>query len=266
MKGRAVVVTGGARGIGLAISKAIAELGGDIACIDIASEPSPEFNEITTKHGTKAIYKRADIAEQTSLETAFTEITNELPHTNGLVTAAGIVLDKPITEHGFEESKKVQDVNILGTLWPVKLLCDHLTKQGSPGSIVMIASVAAHGIKVPEQHLAIYAMSKAAVKGLAGPLGVELAPKGIRVNTISPGPIVTPMTEMLKVQDPFFHKVFSTAQPLARMGSAEDDIAPAVLYLLSNASQWVTGTDLAVTGGVHAGVNSELLKKGTRNL
>ena len=111
----------------------------------------------------------------------------------------------------------------------------------------MIASVAAHGIKVPEQNISIYAMSKAAVKGLAGPLAVELAPKNIRINTISPGPILTPMTEGLKVQYPKIFDLFSNAQPLKGMGSADDDIAPGVLYLLSNASKWVTGIDLPVS-------------------
>ena len=124
---------------------------------------------------------------------------NELPNVNGLVTAAGIVIDKPIGEHGFGESQRVSDVNIMGTFWPVKLLTSHLTETNSSGSIVMIASTAARGIKIPEQQLAIYSTSKAGVKGLAGPLAVELAPKNILINTISPGPIVTPMTEALRV-------------------------------------------------------------------
>ena len=265
MAGRSIVVTGGARGMGLAISKAIAQMGGNIACIDIAPEPSAEFYDLT-KYGGKAIYKRADITRQEPLEKAFTEITNELPNVNGLVTAAGIVIDKPIGEHGFEESQRVSDVNIMGTFWPVRLLTSYLAQQNKSGSIVMIASIAAHGIKVPEQQLAIYAMSKAAVKGLAGPLAVELSPKNVRINTISPGPIVTPMTEGLRVQNPNIHKIFSSAQPIQGMGSADDDIAPAVVYLLSDASRWVTGIDLPVTGGVHAGISVDLLRQGTGGL
>lgn len=265
MADRSIVVTGGAGGIGLAISKAIAQMGGNIACIDIASEPSAEFNDLN-RYGTKVIYKQGDVTSQKSLEKAFTDITNEIPNVNGLVTAAGIVIDKPIGEHGFEESQRVSDVNIMGTFWPVRLLTSYLAKQGTGGSIVMIASFAGHGMKVPEQHLAIYAMSKAAVKGLAGPLAVELAPKGVRINTISPGPIVTPMTEALKVQNPNIHKIFSSAQPLQGMGSADEDVAPAVVYLLSDASKWVTGIDIPITGGLHAGVSVDLLRQGTGGL
>lgn len=251
--------------MGLSISIDIAKMGGNIACIDVLPEPAPEWEQIT-KHGAKAVYKRADITRQESLEGAFTEIVNETENLNGLVTAAGICIDKPIGEHGFEESKRVQDINIMGTFWSVKLLVDHLAKNNSPGSIVMIASLAAQGIKVPNQNLAIYAMSKAAVKGLAGPLSVELGPRNIRVNTISPGPIVTPMTEMLKVQDPKYHKVFVTASPIQGMGNSDEDISPAVVYLLSDASKWVTGIDLPITGGVHAGISIDLLAKGTASL
>lgn len=170
--------------MGLGISKAIAQMGGNIACIDMLPEPSPEFNEFSSKYGIKTIYKHADVTRQESLEGAFNEITQEMPNLNGLVPAAGIVVDKPIGEHGFEESQRILNVNVMGVFWSVRLLCNHLAKTDSPGSIVMIASLAAQGVKIVEQHLAIYAMSKAAVKGLAGPLAVELAPRGIRVNTI----------------------------------------------------------------------------------
>ena len=240
-------------------------MGGNSACIDMQPEPGAAFHDLT-KYGTKVIYKRADITQQELLDRAFTEITNELPNVNGLMTAAGIVIDKPIGDHGFEESQRVVDVNIMGTLWPVKLLTSYLALQKASWSIVMIASTAAHGTKVPEQQLAIYAMSKAAVKGLAGPLAVELAPNNIRINTVSPGPIVTPMTEALKVQSPKFHKIFSNAQPLKGMGSADDDIAPAVVYLLSDASKYLTGIDLPVSGGVHAGVSVDLLREGTGSM
>ena len=263
MMGRTVLVTGGGRGMGFAIAKAIAQEGGNVAVLDVLPEPVPEFNDFTAKYGTKAIYKRADITQKDSLELAFTDITNEIGNLNGCVTAAGICIDKPLAEHGFEESQRLVNVNIMGTFWPIKLIADHMAKNGEPGSIVMIASIAAHGIKVPEQNLAIYNMSKAAVKGLAGPLAVELAPSKIRINSISPGPIITPMTEQLKVQYLKYFKVFESSPPLARMGSADDDIAPAALYLLSDASKWVTGIDVPVTGGVHAGVSVDLLRQGT---
>lgn len=267
LSGRSFVITGGGRGMGFGITRAIAQMGGNVAILDLLPEPEKEFNDFPSKYGVKTVYKNADVTKQDSLEGAFSEIVNELPNVNGLVTAAGIAIDKSIHEHGFEESKKLSEVNIMGTLWPVKLLADHLVKNNAgSGSIVMIASVAAHGIKVLNQQLAIYAMSKAAVKGLAGPMAAELGPRNIRINTISPGPIVTPMTEMLRQRDPKFHAVFRTASPLQGMGKPDEDIAPAVVYLLSDASKWVTAIDLPVTGGVHAGISVDLLKRGTDSL
>lgn len=80
---------------------------------------------------------------------------------------------------------------------------------------------------------------------------------------ISPGPIVTPMTEMLRVQDPSLHEIFKHANPLPRMGDVDADIAPAVLYLLSDAGSWITGIDIPITGGAHAGVGVNLIRQGT---
>lgn len=191
---RTFIITGGGRGIGFAITRAIAQMGGNVAIFDLLPEPEKEFNDLASKYGIKAVYKHADVTKEDSLKSAFNEVVSELPNVNGMVTAAGIAIDQPIHKHEFEASKKLSEINIMGTLWPVKLLADHLVEtKSSGGSIVMIASIAAHGVKVPYQNLAIYAMSKAAVKGLAGPLAAELGPHNIRVNTISPGPIITPM-------------------------------------------------------------------------
>ena len=77
MADRSVIVTGGGRGMGFAISKAIAQMGGNITCVDENAEPVPEFHELPNRYGTKAIYKRADVTRQNSSEKAFTKITNE---------------------------------------------------------------------------------------------------------------------------------------------------------------------------------------------
>lgn len=93
-----------------------------------------------------------------------------------------------------------------------------MAKHQQGGSIVMIASIAAQGIKVPEQNLAIYNMSKSAVKGLVGPLAVELSEHNIRVNSISPGVIESPMTASLKIEYPKLVEMFENAAPVGRMG------------------------------------------------
>lgn len=111
----------------------------------------------------------------------------------------------------------------------------------------MIASIAAH-CAIPSQRVSIYGASKAAIKLLGRTLAVELAPFNIRVNTISPGFIATKMSaQFTDIQD-----VFRTAPPMKRIGQPED-LALAIAYFLGSGSSYTTGTDLAVTGGLHNG-------------
>ena len=259
MKDRTVLVTGGARGIGFAICKAVAQLGGNIAVIDALPEPVEEFHTLGDKYGVKAFYEQADATQQSSLESAFNSTLEKSGGFQGCVTAAGVALDKPFSSHTWQEARRVLDVNVMGTFWTAKLVADHMAESGKGGSIVMIASIAAQGIKVPEQNLAIYNMSKAAVKGLVGPLAVELAEKKIRVNSISPGVIFSPMTEALKTEYPHLLAMFENAAPLKRIGVPED-LTPMVAYLLSDAASFTTGGDFLVSGGIHAGISPSYLK------
>lgn len=260
MKGKTVLVTGGGRGIGFAICKAIAQLGGNIAVLDALAEPVQSFQSLRTEHRINTFYQRVDVTVQSSLETGFDSIIQQAGSIQGCVTAAGIALDKPFCDHTWEECKRVLDVNVLGTFWTAKLAADHMILQEKGGSIVMIASVAAQGVKLPIQKLAIYNMSKAAVKGLVGPLAVELGHTGVRVNSISPGVIDTPMTQGLRTTYPKLVDMFHKAPPVKRIGQPSD-LTPLIAYLLSDASTFTTGSDFVVTGGLHAGLSPEWLQR-----
>lgn len=200
------------------------------------------------------------MTQQNSLESAFDSVLKQAGSFQGCVTAAGIALDKPFADHQWEESQRVLNVNVMGTFWTAKLMATHMASQAQGGSIVMVASIAAQGIKVPEQNVAIYNMSKAAVKGLVGPLAVELAESKIRVNSISPGVILSPMTNALKTEYPHLLGMFENAAPLKRIGVPQD-LTPIVAYLLSDASSFTTGADFVVTGGLHAGMSPSYLKQ-----
>lgn len=102
-------------------------------------------------------------------------------------------------------------------------------------------------------------MSKAAVKGLVGPLAVELAESKIRLNSVSPGVILSPMTNALKTEYPHLLAMFENAAPLKRIGVPQD-LTPIVSYLLSDASSFTTGADFVVTGGMHAGISPSYIK------
>lgn len=148
LRDRNILVTGGGRGIGFAICKAIAELGGNVAVIDALSKPVDEFHTLRKNYGTKTFYQSADVTDQKSLESAFLNAAKEIGTFQGCVPAAGIALDKPFADHSWDESLKVLMVNTMGTFWTTKLVADHMREHGQGGSIVMIASVAAQGIKV----------------------------------------------------------------------------------------------------------------------
>lgn len=204
LQNKTILVTGGGRGIGFAVCKSIAQMGGNVAVIDTLPSPVPDFTTLSKNYNIQASYHRGDVTDQKSLESAFNEAVQASPNESiqGCVTAAGIVIDKPFLSHQWEESKRVLDVNVMGTFWTSRLVAQHMANHRQGGSIVLIASIAAQGIKIPKQNVAVYNMSKAAVKGLVGPLAVELAQVGVRVNSISPGVIMSPMTEGLKKEYP----------------------------------------------------------------
>lgn len=254
MKGKTVLVTGGGRGIGLAICKAVAQLGGNIAVLDALAQPSKEFHNLSNDYGIKATYERVDVTVQSSLERGFENIIEKTGGIQGCVTAAGITLERPFAEHTWDESQRMLDVNVMGTFWTAKLVADHLRARNEGGSLVLIASVAAQGIIVPMQSLSMYNMSKAAVKGLVGPLAVEMGEVGIRVNSISPGVIDSQMTRDNATMFPRLTDMYHNAPPVRRIGQPSD-LTPLVCYLLSDASTFTTGSDFLVTGGLHAGLS-----------
>jgi sorbose reductase len=149
--------------------------------------------------------------------------------------------------HGFDTDL----MKVMGTFFSAQLAAKQMRAQNTAGSIVMVASVSA-GTALQTQRLNIYAASKGAVKSLATQLAVELAPLGIRVNSISPGFIATEMTKDLAIARPELLKVFNSP-PLGRIGDRAD-LKGVVGYLLSDAAAYTTGTDVLVTGGVHCGL------------
>lgn len=112
LKGRNYVITGGAQGIGLAISKAIAQAGGHIVAMDIQEQPKPEFLEFPGKFGVKAIYIQTDVTNEASLKSAFKRAVDAVGSIHGCVTCAGIAMEKPFEEHTWEEVRRIMDINV----------------------------------------------------------------------------------------------------------------------------------------------------------
>ncbi|KAF2799541.1 NAD(P)-binding protein [Melanomma pulvis-pyrius CBS 109.77] len=247
LMGKTTVITGGARGIGLALAEAAAEAGSNLAILDVLDKPQRDLSEL----GVKAEYYRTDVTKMDMLEETFGRISREFGRIDNCVTAAGIVADKPFFEHKWDDCERLLKVNVLGTFFCAQLAAKAIREQGTGGSLVLIASIASH-MAIPLQRLTMYGATKGAVRVLMTQLAVELAPWNIRVNTISPGFIRTDMTELCAVQQPELYSVFSSAPPLGRIGEPSD-IAGAVNYLLSDAASYTTGADISITGGLIGG-------------
>ncbi|EXJ73599.1 uncharacterized protein A1O5_03361 [Cladophialophora psammophila CBS 110553] len=251
LKDRVTVVTGGARGIGLALARGAAELGSDIAVLDILEKPSDAFLDLEKGLGVRAKYYRTSVTDPDGLTQSFKAVVEDFGRIDNCVTAAGIVHDKPFLDTTWDEAARILQVNVMGTMLSAQLAAKQMRAQNTGGSIVMIASVTAQSA-LPTQRLNIYAASKGAVRSLCLQLAVELAPLGIRVNTVSPGFIATEMTKGLALTRPELLTVFKSAPPLGRIGDRAD-LKGIVGYLLSDAAAYTTGADVLVTGGVHAG-------------
>ncbi|CAH0027318.1 unnamed protein product [Clonostachys rhizophaga] len=258
LKGRTIVITGGARGLGLAFALAVAETGGDVAVLDAAEKPHEHFALIQQRFPKqKFAYFRTDVTKYDLLKKSFDEIVNEFGRIDGLITAAGICPDEPFLERAPASVAKTMEINVLGTYYAAQLAAAQMVKQEPTdfnpkgGSIVMIASIAAY-VASKGQTTSDYCASKGAVMSLAKALGVELAATGIRVNSISPGYMVTDMTLDLCQKYPHLGDIMNNEPPMRRMGDRTDLKVP-VVYLLSQASAYHTSDDILITGGIHAG-------------
>ncbi|KAK4899875.1 hypothetical protein LTR28_001469, partial [Elasticomyces elasticus] len=240
LKGKVTVVTGGGRGVGLALARGCVEVGGNVAVLDALPIAHPDFEEMKKEFPESRIeYYQTNVADLPTLTKSFDSVVADFGRIDSCVTAAGIVLDKPFLEHGWDETLRVQMVNTMGTFFAAQLAAKQMVKQKTPGSIVMIASIAAHHA-VPSQHLSGYSCSKGAVHALMQQLAVELAPMQIRVNSVSPGYIFTDMTAGLGVQYPEIVALFESEPPMKRMGDRCDLKTP-VVHLLSDAAAYTTG-------------------------
>ncbi|KAF2012998.1 short chain dehydrogenase [Aaosphaeria arxii CBS 175.79] len=257
LKGRTIVITGAARGLGLAFAFAIAEVGGNVAILDAADKPHEHFEKLQKDFDVKVNYYKSDVTNYEVLKATFDEIVKDFGRIDGLVTAAGICPDQPFLERAPDSVARCMNINVLGTYYAAQLAAAQMDKQEPTefnprgGSIVMIGSIAAY-VASKGQATSDYCASKGAVVALAKALGVELAAKKIRVNSISPGYMATDMTLDLCDRMPWLGDIMQNEPPMRRMGDRTDLKVP-VVYLLSDAAAYHTSDDILITGGIHAG-------------
>ncbi len=242
LDGKKAIVTGGSRGLGLGIAKALAEAGADIALVDILdmTEAKAEIEAL----GRKCITITADLSKKECVDTIVSETVSGLGGIDILFNNAGIIRRAPITEFTEKDWDDVMNINIRTLFFLSQAVGKQMIAQGRGGKIVNTASMLSFqgGILVPS-----YTASKSAVMGLTKLLANELGAHNINVNAIAPGYMATDNTKALR-EDPERNKAILDRIPAGRWGTPEDLQGTAV-FLASEASSYVQGYTIAVDGG-----------------
>jgi 3-oxoacyl-[acyl-carrier protein] reductase len=246
LTGKVAIVTGTSKGIGAGIEKELAAAGASVVVNYASSKHAADrlVADIKSENG-KAVAVKANIANKPDIENLFTETEKIFGRLDILVNNAGIYELVPLDEITEEHFHRHFDLNVLGLLLASKEAVRHFGSGG--GSIINISSVASTGAP---PNASVYSATKAAVDVVTKSLAKELGPRNIRVNSVNPGFTETEgvheMNGFLKGNEA---NRFIADTPLGRMGQPSD-IAPAVVFLASQDSAWITGEAIKVAGGL----------------
>ncbi len=240
------IVTGGAAGLGLAITEALAARGTNVAIFDIAAEQIETQVHRLQGEGAKAAGYVVDVSNRSAVEAAVAQVRADLGPVLILVNNAGIEQFGKFDEITDEQWDRVMAVNLRGPFICTQVVLPDMV-EAQWGRIVNISSSSAQG---GQSRMAAYVSSKAGVIGFTKSLALELGPKGITVNTIPPGMVVTPMLEKAIEEGRFTASLehFAKITPVRRAGRPED-IANAAIFLCQDESDYITGQVIPVNGG-----------------
>jgi 3-oxoacyl-[acyl-carrier protein] reductase len=240
---KVALVTGAAQGIGKAVALLLARNGADLIVSDINLEKAEETAKEIQAIGRRAVAIKVDVASLGDVEQMVEAVLEHFGHIDILINNAGITRDRLILRMTEEDWDAVLNINLKGTFHCTKVVIRHMSKQRN-GRIVNIASVVG---EMGNAGQANYSASKAGVIGFTKTIAREFAQRGINVNAIAPGYIETPMTEALPEKA---KEELKRVIPMERLGRPED-VAEAVLFLVSEASSYITGQVLNVNGGIY---------------
>ncbi|MGY1705972.1 SDR family oxidoreductase [Geodermatophilus sp. SYSU D00697] len=250
LDGRVAVVTGGARGLGLTMARALARWGVRPALLDVLPEVGERAAVLREEAGVASVGLPTDVTDQRSVADAFAEVERTLGSPSILVNAAGITVWEDSIDAPLESWQRVIDINLTGTFVCCQALARAARAAGSRASIVNISSMSAQVVNVP-QHQASYHASKAGVDMLTKALAVEWAPLGIRVNAIAPGYVLSDMTRQFMDANPDLARRWTDMIPAGRMAEPAD-LEALVVLLCSDRSSYLVGQSVVIDGAYTA--------------
>ena len=242
LEGKVALITGGARGQGAAEARLFASEGASIVVTDILDDDGEE-----TAAAVGGSYLHHDVTNEDDWASVVSQTVEQYGGVDVLVNNAGIWLATPLLETSVEDYRRVIEINQVGVFLGMRAVAPAMIERGG-GSMVNISSIA--GLRGTARSIA-YGASKWAVRGMTKSVAQELAPHGIRVNSIHPGFIDTAMLQQLPGIDAGHTQPYLDRVPLGRFAEA-DEVAKLALYLASDESSYSTGSEFVVDGGLTA--------------
>lgn len=273
LQDKVYIVTGAGRGMGLAIAESMTEAGAEgklcsretngssiyadnfmltaVHCFDRLLEPHPEFvatQELARRaHVGSLRYHHVDVRQTQHLWDTVSKIASQNNRLDGLVAAAGVQRTKNAVDYTPEEVTEMMDINYTGVFMTARVVAKQMIERECPGSIVLVASMSGM-IANKDLICPVYNCSKAAVVQLARSLAMEWGRHGIRVNSLCPGYVVTAMVEKNLTEEEDLKEKWENENMLGRLASP-DEFTGAAIFMLSNASSFMTGSALVIDGG-----------------
>ena len=250
LEGKVALITGGARGMGAAEANLFSREGAKVVIADVLEDEGRRTEAEINETGGDAIFVRLDVTQQSEWDAAVARAIQEFGKLDIVVNNAGIAIGNSIEDTSVEAWDRVMDINAKGVFFGTKVAIVQMKAQGTGGSIINISSVS--GIIGQNSVNAVYNASKGAVRIFSKSAAIQHAAEGIRVNTIHPGPIETPMTAEGRANaERIGEYTVAENNPMGRYGKPEE-VAYGALYLASDESSYVTGAEIVIDGGFTA--------------
>ncbi|MFQ9717408.1 MAG: SDR family NAD(P)-dependent oxidoreductase [Blautia sp.] len=244
LKKKTVIVTGAGSGLGKAVALQAAKAGAAVVLADIDQDKMKETAQEIVDGDGRALCCQVNVCSQESIEAMVSQAVEVFGQVDALVNCAGIFSSIPFLELTEKDWDRMLDINLKGSFLCSQTFIRRVLEQKTGGSIVFLSSISGYIGFTKSAH---YCASKGAVRQLSKAIALEFGADGIRSNVVAPGTIATPMNDWI-IKDPKMHAQSVASIPMGRFGTSQE-IASAILYLISDEAAYCTGAELLVDGG-----------------